>query len=233
MIGEKLLAREAEVLKLLKTLGPERPYTLIGGYAVDAYSALPRYSVDLDIVVAKPQLGQFAPLLEQGGFADNEEPYMNEIEGVETRKFTKPVEDEQVSVDLLVGGVRCRQTEAVWKVGDISETAKVLRVVGVSDSAPARVASRELLIALKLHSGRDPDLRDVVMLSADADWSVVRALGARGSKSKMKKQLEHAVEVLGEPDFEGRLKAYFSSRQNESARVRVAVTEIGRFLNRM
>ena len=232
MIGEKLIAREAEVLKLLGTIGSERPYTVIGGYAVDAYSPLPRYSADLDIVIARVQLQELAPILERGGFVDAGEPYVNEIEGVETRKFDKPIGDEKVSVDLLVDGIRCRQTEAVWKADEVSNTSKVLRVVGVNDSVPARVASRELLIALKLHSGRDPDLRDVAMVAQDADWNMVQVLSVKGSKPKLKKQLEHAIEVMGEQDFESRLKAYFGSRQDEGSRVRVAISKTRELLKR-
>jgi hypothetical protein len=232
MIGEKLIARETEVLRVLRTIGSERPYALIGGYAVDAYSALPRYSVDLDIVIARPELEQMASILKQNGFGKGE-PYVNEIEGVETRIFTKPIGDDNVSVDMLVDGIRCRQTEAVWKVDEVSKTVKVQRVIGVNDSVPAKVASRELLIALKLHSGRDPDLRDVVMLTADADWAAVLSLANRGSKPKVKDQLEHELKTLIEPDFENRLKTYFGSRQNESNLVNTAAARIRDLLNKI
>ena len=134
---------------------------------------------------------------------------------------------------MLVDGIRCRQTEAVWKVDEVSKRVKVQRVIGINDSVPARVGSRELLIALKLHSGRDPDLRDVVMLTADADWLAVLSLANRGSKPKVKYQLEHELKMLSEPDFENRLKAYFGSRQNESKRVNTAAARIRDLLKKI
>ncbi len=200
---------------------------------MDAYSALPRYSVDLDIVIARPELEQFVSILEQNGFGDEGEPYVNEIEGVETRRFTRTIVDDKVSVDMLIDGIRCRQTEAVWRADEVSKTVKVQRVVGVNDSVPAKVASRELLIALKLHSGRDPDLRDVVMVTTDADWAAVLSLANRGSKPRVKDQLEHALNVLNEPDFESRLKAYFGSRHDESSRVNTAAARIRDLLNKI
>lgn len=226
MIGEKLIAREAEVLKLLGIIhGANRAYTLIGGYAVDAYSPLPRYSVDLDIVVARPEVERYSSLFEKNGF-DEGSLYSNELGGLETRRFVKPVGEEHVFIDLLVDGVRCRQTEAVWKADEMGRMSSELRVIGVNGSALSTVASREMLISLKLHSGRDPDLRDVVMLATDADWTIVKTLSDRGSRPKLIGQLEHAVEVLSEAGFEGRFKAYFGSRQDEKNRVAVAMAKI-------
>ena len=232
MIGERLTAREAEVLGLLRTIGPERPYALIGGYAVDAYSPLPRYSVDLDFVISRPDLGQFASILAQSGFGDEGEPRAK-VEGVETKRFSRRVGDDKVSADMLVGGVRCRQTGAVWKAEEVGKTAMVQQVVGVNDSVPAKVASRELLIALKLHSGRDPDLRDVVMIATDADWGAVLTFVRRGSEPKVKEQLEHAAGVLTEPGFESRLKTYFGSGRAEGTRVRTAAAGVRDLLNKI
>ncbi len=213
MTGSSLAAREAEILRLLGVLHRRGGgFTLIGGYAVDAYSALPRYSVDCDIVASTEASERVSSLLNEEGY-EKGEMHRNESEGIESRKFVKRVGEDQVSVDLMVGGVRCRQTEAVWKEDEVRSTSKELRVVGVSGSVLSRVASKELLLALKLHSGRDPDLRDVVMLAAGADWNTVGELSSRGSKARVILQLEADVRILGDDEFEGRLKAYFGLRK--------------------
>lgn len=226
MIGERLVAREGEVMRLIGALGQDRTYTLIGGYAVNAYSPLPRYSVDLDLVVARAALRDLASVAGLGGFEEEEEAYVSEIDGVETRRFVKPIAGETVSVDVLVDGIRCRQTGAVWGVGEVAEATRIQRVIGVNGSALAKVASRELLIALKLHSGRDPDLRDVAMLSSEADWGKVLALASRGTRVKTEGRLVHAIEVMGGPGFEDRLKAYFGSKRDEKTRVNATLVEI-------
>lgn len=227
MIGEKLIAREAEVLRILEALHESnQAFTLIGGYAVDAYSPLPRYSVDLDLVIVKQDLGRYSVLFNQHGFEDEDAIYENELEGLETRVFTKAIAEDVVSIDLFVDGVRCRQTGAVWRRDEISKTSKNLRVVGVNGSAESRVSSREMLISLKLHSGRDPDLRDVAMLSGDADWTIVRTLIGRGSISKLVGQLEHAVKVLSGAGFEGELKSTFGTKNEQKTRMAVALGRI-------
>lgn len=230
MIGQSLVAREAEVLNLLGALHERREkFALIGGYAVDAYSALPRFSVECDLVIADDQLWAFSELLHELGYRQGS-TYQNELKGVETRRFVKKVGGDPVFVDLLVGGVRCRQTEAVWKEEEVRRTLKELRVVGVNGSVLSNVASKEMLIAMKLHSGRDPDLRDMVMLAAGADWKAVGDLSRRGSKKKVIVQIESAVDIIGRREFDQRLRAYFGLKNNASRRVGSVLSRLSRLL---
>lgn len=227
MIGERLIGREAEALRLLEALHASGlSHTLVGGYAVNAYSPLPRYSVDLDVVIARQDLARHSALFGSNGFDDRGAIYVGEAEGLETRKFVKLVGEEEVSVELLVDGIRCRQTEAVWKADEIGKTKRELRVVGVSGSVPSKVASREMLISMKLHSGRDPDLRDVVMLAADADWALVGALSDRGVKARRLSQFQRATDVIGGEQFESRLKAAFGTRREQKTRIGVTLSKI-------
>ena len=107
--------REKEILRIIEIIYPYREnLVVVGGYAVDAYSPLPRYSVDCDVVIPKKELSNFTNIFSTEGFTDTLQ-YQNELEGLETRRFKKTVEGYPVFVDLLVDGVRCRQTEAAWK----------------------------------------------------------------------------------------------------------------------
>jgi hypothetical protein len=230
MIGQQYIAREAEVLRILGLLrGRIEWFTLIGGYAVDAYSALPRYSVDCDLVVASKDRASILPWLSQEGY-QKEDEYQNELEGVETQKLIKRINGGVVSVDLMIGGLRCRQTEAVWKEEEVRQTSTELRVAGVNGSVLSRVASKELLIALKLHSGRDPDMRDVVMLADRAEWSQVGELSIRGVKSKVISQLEEDICIISDAEFEQRLKAYFGLKTGGQRRISGALNEVRHLL---
>jgi predicted nucleotidyltransferase len=230
MIGQSLVAREAEILRVLNVLHEARvKFTLIGGYAVDAYSPRPRYSVDCDIVIPKEQLDNLLSLLSEQGYRKGE-VYHNELEGVETRRLSKRVGEEEVFVDLLVGGVRCRQTTAVWKEEEVRMASKELRVVGVNGSVLSNVAAKEMLIAMKLHSGRDPDLRDIVMLESRTDWRMVGGLSRRGSKEKVVHQLQIVVDVLSDKEFEGRLKAYFGLKQGARRRIGSVLNRVNQLL---
>ncbi len=230
MIGRGLAAREAEVLRVLDVMHQTQIQpTLVGGYAVNAYSLLPRYSVDCDLVVQKRSLESLLRLLEEQLYAVDE-TLREELEGVESVRLTKRLGGGDVSVDLMAGGVRCRQTGAVWGEEEVRRRSKELRVAGVNGSVLSNVAAREALIAMKLHSGRDQDVRDVVMLSSGADWEMVRSLVDRGSKERVNLQLRSAAKTLGGKEFEGRLKAYFGLKQDAERRIRTALAQVNKFL---
>lgn len=234
MIGALQTARENEILRTLETIYPKgNKFTLIGGYAVDAYSPLPRYSVDCDMVVPKTELEALGGVLKELGYADNGAQWRDELTGLETRKFVKAVGAESVSVDMLIDGVRCRQTEAVWKEQEVRGSSKDLRVVGVNRAVLSKVASKELLIAMKLHSGRGTDLRDVVMISESADWDLVAKWTGRGVNDKVVAQLHRAVDEMTKPDFEGQLKAGFSSKKSEKRRIDATLNAINGLSKKM
>src|SRR5216684_4068964 len=133
MIGPLQTARESEILRTLEAIYPlGNKFTLTGGYAVDAYSPLPRYSVDCDMVIPKTELKALGGVLKELGYTDNGAQWRDELSGLETRKFVKQVGAESVLVELLIDGVRCRQTQAVWKEQEVRESSKDLRVIGVN-----------------------------------------------------------------------------------------------------
>jgi hypothetical protein len=64
-----LTFREGQIIQILeKVYSESKDFSLIGGYAVDAYSPLPRFSVDCDLVIAKDSLSKFDDLLKQNGY---------------------------------------------------------------------------------------------------------------------------------------------------------------------
>ena len=221
-------AREKEILRILEIIYPYREnFVVIGGYAVDAYSQLPRYSIDCDVVITKRELSTFSGIFSKEGFSGNL-LYENELEGLETRRFEKNIEENPVFIDLLVDGVRCRQTEAVWKFEEIKKASSLGKIIGVSSFVNSSVASRELLIAMKLHSGRDSDLKDAAMLIDDVSWQKLVSHAVRGSNEKLGKQLSSAVKRMQAKDFEPQLKSFFGLRKGESRRVSETISVIER-----
>lgn len=226
-IGENLTARENTILNVLRAIYVQSDkFTLIGGYAVDAYSTSPRYSVDCDIVISRTDLQTFKSTFVENGFSDKGSVYRNELDGIETRKFEKVVGEACSSIDLLVDGIRCRQTEAIWKHSEIQTSSKQLKVVGVNSSVLSNVASKEVLIAMKLHSGRDADLKDAVMLVDSVKWSKVLPYANRGNKEKVIYQLEKAMEKINSERFEEQLRSFFGSKKTEKSRINEAAAGI-------
>ncbi len=221
MSGSDLTAREREILRILDfTFKSRVTFSLVGGYAVNAYSDYPRYSAVCDIVISRTEHERFATILAGEGFTKKRALFRNELEGLETIRYSKLADsNREVSVELMIGGVRCRQTEAVWKQEEIMSQSAETIVVGVTGSVDSIVAVRELLIAMKLHSGRDTDLRDVVMLTRAVNWNKVFNLVNRGVRKKFIEQLTVAALKTSEPAFEQDLKAAFGRIGGEKKRI--------------
>lgn len=229
MSSTTLTSREKEILRILEAIYPRRgKFTLIGGYAVNAYSSLPRYSVDCDLVVSKSDFEESSDIFAQNGFKDASKLYLNELDELETWKFKKFVNDDVVTIDLLLDGVKCRQTEAIWTLKEIKSSASDRKVVGVSGSVTSSVVSKELLLAMKLHSGRDADLRDATMLMDSIDWATVEKFANRGDVQKVIAQLTNNLTKIKKSNFEQELKAYFFSKDPQDRRIERAYANIMR-----
>lgn len=208
-----LTAREAEIIRILKALGPHvGKFVVVGGYAVNALTSH-RFSVDCDMVVAEKDVKLFDGLLKKEGYTKQRPArQLKGIYGAKTQQYGKPVGDRKVSVDLLVNSLLCRQTGGEWSYELIRKNSSESNVVGLTDSAAAFVPKRELLMAMKMHSGRDADLRDVIMLSEDADWKTVARFARCGEQMKVLKQITSAVETMGTEGFPSALRAMFGLR---------------------
>lgn len=231
MSGYSLSFREAEIFKILEVMYPQNDrFALIGGYAVDAYSPLPRYSVDCDVVISKASLNVFTALYAENGFQSLKQR-KNDPTFAQVLQFQKFDSSKRIEIDLLVESVKCRQTNAIWSSEEIQKASEERLVTGVNGSVQSRVSSREQLIAMKLHSGRDADLRDVVMLMDDVNWKAAEMFTIRGAKEKTVSQLKSALTKINSENFKQQLGASFGPRaKNEKTRIAVANAGINRIL---
>ena len=207
-----LIAREAEVIRILKVLSSKSSnFVVIGGYAIGALTSH-RFSVDCDIVIDSKGMKEISGVLEKEGYKVLSRVKKQPIYGVKMKKYVKAAGAGKVSVDIFPKEVSCRQTDGTWSVELIVENSTRSRVVGLTDSAEALVPKKELLMAMKLHAGRDTDLRDVTMLSERADWKAVKNFASYGDLNKVKKQIESAIVTISRSDFVSSLKAEFILR---------------------
>ncbi|MBI4257325.1 MAG: hypothetical protein HY619_00060 [Thaumarchaeota archaeon] len=216
-----LTAREAEIIRILKALDLHmEKFVIVGGYAVNALTSH-RFSVDCDIVVSEKDAKLFDGLLEKEGYTKQRPArQLKGIYGAKTQQYSKPVGDRKVSVDLLVNSLLCRQTGGEWSHELIRKNSSEANVVGLTDSADAFVPKRELLMAMKIHSGRDADLRDVIMLSEGADWHKVAGFARCGEQTKVLKQITSAIETMSKTEFSSALRAQFGLRTDETPLIR-------------
>ena len=202
--------RSDALVELLEKLEDEGyGYVLVGGYAVSASN--PRFSTDLDVVVAPKDEDALRGFLDEQGF-ELERRHTNEdwFYDREVEEYTKEVDGLPVGFDLLVNGLGCRQTDAEWSFDHMRENSSRREVMAGTQSATARIADPEVLLAAKLHSGRETDLRDATALVGDIDdlGKVTKHLD-RGDEEEVRRQLERGVEVLESEDLKQGYKSDF------------------------
>ncbi|UHQ99287.1 hypothetical protein HYG81_26020 (plasmid) [Natrinema zhouii] len=99
------------------------PYVLVVGWAVSAFQA--RFTTDVDMVLPEISLDEYDALLTNAGYIrefDND--VANIYEGRIVR-YEKPVGENTVEFDALVGALRCRQTDAEWSYRYLEEHSLV------------------------------------------------------------------------------------------------------------
>lgn len=191
---QQLEAREKECFQFLSRLSPERNYVLIGGYAVSSFH-FPRYSVDLDIVLPEKELSFFQELSKSLGFKPTQG--REEIESQYGGRSENLVKDigVKVGIDLLVNSVHSRQTGYAYSFQYLLANSEMreIRGRGLQARATARVADKEMLIALKAQPMRPQDMGDIIALCYERpnDADVITHL----QKCPQKKILEN-MEML-------------------------------------
>jgi len=182
-----------ELLEDLAQTGHE--YVLVGGYAVSAFNA--RFSTDLDIVVAPDSKADFAEFLHHHDFEKTERHTKKWFYDTEVIEYEKRLTPQQpIGFDLLVNGLGCRQTEAQWSFDYLYDNSHKQEVSGGTVTTTARVINGAVLIAAKLHSGRETDLRDVLAVAEEIDLDTVTPHLQRGDESALREQLRRGLEIV-------------------------------------
>ena len=83
----------------------------------------------------------------------------------------------------------------------------------VAEDLDGRIPEPALLFAMKLHSGRKADTRDLVVISLRADFDRIERHVHRGDPEKLDRQIEMVLDQLEEDGFEDSFKGVF--RQEE------------------
>jgi len=220
----KFLKRETDILKALKTLVETKlDFVVVGGFAVSGLTRH-RFSVDCDVVVARRELEKLERILEREGFTKHvERAGFDEVYGGEFTSYKKEVEELPVTFDLLVGSLVCRATDAAWSFDYIKKHSIQANIAGIETSVTCRVPEKELLIALKIHSARKADIRDVVMLRERADFEKVLKHLRKGREEAVRDQIIRVIQALKDPRLVDSLKGVFTlsidvTKQIESTR---------------
>lgn len=203
------IERENEIFDILSELSG-LDFVLIGGYAVSAYKH--RFSVDADIVIRKTDLPKFEDILHKKGYRKT---ISKELENTYSTEFTRYEKKEglTVSVDLLIGGMGIRQTNACISFDKLYSNSEKKKIVGIEKEIGLRIPTREMLIALKLNAGRLTDLRDVVALSENFNPSKVKSMMDLGNIQIVKDTINKILGLLDDKGFMDSYKGVFIEKK--------------------
>lgn len=186
------------------------PYVLVGGWAVSAFQT--RFTMDIDAVIPETSLDDYEVLLEDRGYEKAfEADVSNQYDG-RMVQFAKAVGENEVTFEALVEAIRCRQTDAEWSYRYLHEHSTVASL-DVAEDLEGRIPEPALLFALKLHSGRTADTRDLVVISTWTDFDRIERHVHRGDAARLNDQISDVVERLTEDGFEDSFKGVFQQQE--------------------
>src|SRR3989344_1691991 len=198
-----LLEREQEVTRILALLLDKGlDFIVVGGYAILTYKK--RFSIDLDIIVREEDLNKFEKLLEKEDYSLHYEKEISLLYGENFKRFIKKIRNLPVNIDLLINGLVSRTTDATWSFDYIKNHAVKRKLNSLVFLTP----EKELLIAMKLHSGRLSDIRDIVALMPCNKETLKRHL-LKGDIKKLKLSMMKQASFLGKPQFDDSFKGIF------------------------
>ena len=206
----KIEERERLCIEVIRKF--PRKFVLIGGYATSAFE-FPRFSVDLDLVVQGKDLKEFEKVLEKEGFELIQEAgEFSEVYKGKFIRFEKKVNALPVSVDLFVDMVQSRQTNAAYSFAYLWKNSEIRRIVGsgVKEYGEARVADREMLIALKINSLRKADQRDIISLCGGTlDIFRLSKHLERAPRERILGHMDILLKTLADPKSRDSIKGVF------------------------
>jgi predicted nucleotidyltransferase len=192
-----------DVLQAFKDRGLE--FVVVGGYAVSAFQH--RFSVDADVVIQGGDVNEFTTVLEDAGFEEVQDTELDVYGG----RYMAYEKDRElpVTIDLLVNSLHCRQTSASWSYDYFRKHSITKGITGTEQNIRASIPEMELLIAVKLHSGRKTDARDVVALAENIDTRQLRRHLDRGDREKLEEVLDQVYSTVSSDNFQDSFKGVF------------------------
>ena len=207
-----LLERENEVIRLIGLfLENNLIFVVIGGYAISTYKK--RFSVDLDVVIKEADFLNFEKLLLKEGYSINYEKEIDVLYGENFKRFVKKMNNLPVYVDLLINGLVSRTTNASWSFESIDKNSQKRKLDNLEFLTP----SRELLVSMKMHSGRLSDVRDIIALMP-CNKDKLKEFLLRGNLSNLKASIKKQAFFIEKPQFDDSFKGIFgvqAYKQNE------------------
>lgn len=219
---EEFISRENKIFDVLKEfVNAGLNFAIVGGYAVSAYKH--RFSIDADIIIEKNHKDKFDEILKKKGFKKSVVKCLDHIYAPEFIRYE--IKDElPVNIDLFIGGIGSRTTNASFSIEQIFKYSERKKIVGIEKEVIVLVPKREIIIVLKLHSGRLTDFRDIVALSKNLDFNLINDMIWRGKTQIVKRNIKKLLSLINKKEFIDSFKGVFIEKKYD-----VDIDEIKKF----
>lgn len=205
---EELIKKQNDIFEILqKFIDSNLDFIIVGGYAVSAFKH--RFSVDADIVVKSEYLADFENILKKQGF---KKTITKQLENDYSSKFIR-YEKEYASIDILVDALASRSTDASFSYELIFDNSIKKKIIGIEKEILARIPNKEILIVMKLHSGRLTDFRDIAALAKDTDLELIKKFLFIGNLKLLKENLLKLYEIVNDKKFINSFKGVFIEKK--------------------
>lgn len=205
---EELIKKENAIFDVLqKFIDAKMDFIVIGGYAVSAFKH--RFSVDADVVIQAKDLGEFETIVKKENF---KKTFEKELENIYSSKFIR-YEKENASVDFLINAVAARATGASFGYNLLRDNSIQKKIIGIEKEISARVPIKELIIAMKIHSGRLTDFRDIAALAKGADLEKIRKFLFIGDQKFLSTNLKKLAIIAKDKNFVDSFKGVFVEKK--------------------
>ncbi|MBS3083399.1 hypothetical protein J4423_01195 [Candidatus Pacearchaeota archaeon] len=205
---EMLIEKENSIFDILqKFVYAKLEFVIVGGYAVSAYKH--RFSTDADIVIQSKDLDKYESLLSKENFAKTKE---KQLENVYSSKYMR-YEKDNASVDILIDALASRATSASFSYKLLFDNSTEKEIIGIEKEVIANVPNKELLIVMKIHSGRLTDFRDIAALAKNTNLDLIKKLLFIGDLNVLQNHLDKLEQVVKDKNFIDSFKGVFMEKK--------------------
>ena len=205
---EMLIEKENSIFDILqKFVDAKLEFVTVGGYAVSAYKH--RFSTDADIVIQSKDLDKYESLLNKENFTKTKE---KQLENVYSSKYMR-YEKDNASIDILIDALAARATSASFSYQLLSDNSTEKKIIGIEKEVIANVPNKELLIVMKIHSGRLTDFRDIAALAKNTNLDLIKKLLFIGKLNALQDHLDKLEQVVKDKNFIDSLKGVFIEKK--------------------
>lgn len=205
---EELIKKENSIFEILqKFIDANLEFIIVGGYAVSAFKH--RFSVDADLVIKSEDLSKFESILKKNDF---KKTIVKELKNIYSSKFVR-YEKNEASVDLMIDALVSRSSNASFSYKLLFDNSIKKKIIGIEKEVFVRIPIKELLIVMKIHSGRATDFRDIAALSKGTDLDLIKKYLFIGNLDIVNENLLKLNRVVNEQRFIDSFKGVFIEKK--------------------